>query len=167
MATPWSDDGKTQIRETHAKGLNGDIARQFPYKIERYRAEAAIAFGKAVEKGATDDSVKVGITAAGGKVTRFLGIAVADRTLSGFQGATPGTVPPNRPVQVIFEGDIYVTVSTAVAVGDKLRIASNGNLETGNGDGANSGTAPGRWMSAAAVGEVARLRLYGLQDQSF
>ena len=159
MASPFSS-----VDTSHAIGRHGTIATNFPHKVESYRAEAAIANGLAVQQGATADECKLGAAVGGTPfpATSFLGIATANPTLEA--GSTADSTPAGRRVDVLVEGDIWLTVAADVAVGDDVTITvATGAVGTAAPSATIAGPIKGRWMTAATMGNIARLRLFGEQ----
>lgn len=159
MATPFSS-----IDATHAVGRHGTIARNFPFKVESYRAEADIPNGRAVKQGATADECKLGVNAAAADpfgITSFLGISTDNPTL---EAGDADETPQHRRVDVLVEGDIWLIVATAVGVGDDVTVKkADGTLASAAGSATVGVGVKGRWMTAAAANGLARLRLFGEQ----
>ncbi|QIC52810.1 hypothetical protein AXX01_00074 [Acinetobacter phage LAPP1] len=122
---------------------------------------ATVAYGKGVvrngEKGflaATSTSV----------AADFVGVLVRELNRSYADGATFGA-PVDRPASVLTAGVIWVTVATAVAVGDAayLRVGATqtGDFANAAGTGATLSVAiPGaKFLTAAASGGLAKLSL--------
>ena len=159
MATPFAS-----IDTDHAIGRHGTIAKNFPSEVESYQAEVDIPNGRAVQQGTTADKCKLGVTAASSGtygITSFLGIATDNPTL---EAGDADETPIGRRVDVLVKGDIWLTVATAVAVGDDVTATSlTGALASAAASATIGAGINGRWMTAAAAAGLARLRLYGEQ----
>jgi len=151
---------QTNYTDIQAKAIAGLPATMIPAtEISRTVEGAAIAFGKAVEQGATDKSVKA---FAGGD---YVGIARLDRSASGLTvtdgqvtGRATDAFGVGESARIRTKGDLWVVAAVPVAAGDGVYLTDAGaftNVETDN-------TAiPGaRWdTSTTAVGQLAVVRL--------
>ncbi len=151
---------QTNYPDTQAKAIAGMPATMLPAtEISRTVEGAAIAFGKAVEQGATDKSVKA---FAGGA---YVGLAMLDRAASGLSvtggqvtGRATDAFGVGESARIRTKGDLWVVAAVAVDAGDGVFLTAAGaftNVEAGN-------TAiPGaRWdTSTTAAGQLAAVRL--------
>jgi len=143
-----------------AVGYAGAPATMHGWDADSYivdKAGAVIPFGVAVSiKGnviatGTERSIIIGGTAA-----MFAGVTYRDITMPPIaSGGTEG-YPPGWVAGVMTRGDMWVTVTDAVAVGDVVKFV------TATGVFAAAGTIllpHARWMRGAAAGGLAILRL--------
>lgn len=151
---------QTTYPDTQAAAIAGAPATMLPATdISRTVEGAAVAFGKAVEQGAIDKSVKA---FAGGK---YVGIALLDRSASGLTvtagqvtGRATDAFGVGESARIRTKGDLWVVAAVQVAAGDAVLLTAAGaftNVEAGN-------TAiPGaRWdTSTTAAGQLAVVRL--------
>jgi hypothetical protein len=111
---------------------------------------AGLAFGLAVSQGSGDKGCIIGGTA-------FVGITMADPTLAQAAGITTvDTYAQYDNVAVFVRGDIWVTAEDAVTAGEAVYYSTTyGTL------GHSGGTVieDARWMTSAAAGKLAVLRL--------
>ncbi|MBH1591960.1 DUF2190 family protein [Stenotrophomonas maltophilia] len=151
---------QTNYPDTQPVAIAGAPATMLPAtEISRTVEGAAIAFGKAVEQGATDKSVKA---FAGGK---YVGIAMLDRSASG-RTVTAGQVTGRatdafgvgESARVRTKGDLWVTAAVAVAAGDDVYLTDAGAFTNVATD--NTAILGARWdTSTTAAGQRAVVRL--------
>ncbi len=146
--------------DTQPAAIAGAPATMLPAtEISRTVEGAAIAFGKAVEQGATDKSVK---TFAGGK---YVGIAQLDRSASGLTvvagqvtGRAVDAFGVGESARVRTKGDLWVTAAVAVAAGDAVYLTAAGAFTNVATD--NTAIPGARWdTSTTAAGQLAVVRL--------
>ena len=148
--------------ERHAQAVAGMIADTNSCKVDSMRVQGdpatRIPFGRAVQIGATYDEAQAGVDDA-----TFRGVTVLDKTLNPNQddNYVLGDV-----ASVIYEGDIWVQVEEAVAVGDNASArADNGQFSTraaaaaGGGRPKQVAIKDAIFVTAAGAGEIAILRL--------
>ena len=96
---------------------------------------------------------------------KFLGVVLRDKSINGKSGATDVDEYEEGDIAAVMtQGDVYVTVQSAVSYGDTVTVDSvTGELSSAIASLAGNEhlAVPGRWMSTAATGKIARLRLYG------
>jgi hypothetical protein len=142
--------------ENIGKALPGMPAFEF-WKADSRTCETAagIGFGLAVGKGTADKGAILGAAAASG----FLGISVRDKAVI---NSTADKYAQYGDMSVMYEGDIWVTVGADVNDGDDVSfVASTGVLSSAAASGTQFVIAGARWMTTAASGALARLRLGG------
>lgn len=144
-------------------GYEGQIADTTRCDADTFVADesAGIGFGLAVKKGTNAGECSLGAVAGGDPfhATDFLGVTIRDRTR---EPDANDKYADNSHVAVLFRGDIWVKVPSAVAVGDDVSVnTANGQFSTAAGS-ANQAVIPNaRWMTAAAANGLAVLRLGG------
>lgn len=146
--------------DTQPAAIAGAPATMLPAtEISRTVEGGAIAFGKAVEQGATDKSVKA---FAGGK---YVGIAMLDRSASGLTvtagqvtGRATDAFGVGESARVRTKGDLWVIAAVAVAAGDDVYLTDAGAFTNVATD--NTAIPGARWdTSTTAVGQLAVVRL--------
>lgn len=140
-------------RERMAAAVAGLVANENDFTTDTRICEtvAGIGFGLAVGQGVAD---KGGVL--GGALTGFVGVSVRDVTLV---HDTPDKYARYDNMGVLFRGDIWVAPAVAVAANDPVHYVSATGVFTNTGDiGPIVGA---RWMTSAAEGELAVLRLSG------
>ena len=146
--------------DTQPAAIAGAPATMLPAtEISRTVEGAAIVFGKAVEQGATDKSVKA---FAGGK---YVGIAQLDRSASGLTvvtgqvtGRAIDAFGVGESARVRTKGDLWVTAAVAVAAGDAVYLTAAGAFTNVATD--NTAIPGARWdTSTTAAGQLAVVRL--------
>lgn len=116
---------------------------------------AGIGFGLAVGQGAAARGAVLGAAAAAG----FVGISIRDVVLDPSDG---DAYRQGAGIAVLTEGDIWVVAGGAVAPGDNVVFeAATGILSSLAADATHFAVAGARWMTAAASGGLAVLRLGG------
>ena len=144
---------QSTYNETHAVAVAG-MLHGAKHRVDTRTTEGAagIGFGLACKKGTGDYNATLGIAA-----NDFVGISVKDPTLI---PRDEDKYTAGVPMAVVTDGDIWVTAEAAVADGDNVSAnATTGALSTAGG--ANI-TVPGaRWMTSAAAGGLAIVRLTG------
>lgn len=122
-----------------------------------------IAYGVAVQRGANAGECVIGATGTATALTNFLGVAIATPTrLADVSGAnTSAHYNAGDNLTVLSQGDIWVQVDGAVAVGDDVTVTdATGELGTSAADAAHS-PVPGMWLTAAGDNGIAKVRLFG------
>ncbi|MBD7952708.1 DUF2190 family protein [Stenotrophomonas sp. Sa5BUN4] len=146
--------------DTQPAAIAGAPATMLPAtEISRTIEGAAVAFGKAVEQGATDKSAK---PFAGGN---FVGIALLDRSASGLS-VTAGQVTGRaidafgvgESARIRTKGDVWVVAAVAVDAGDGVYLTDAGAFTNAEAD--NTAISGARWdTSTTAAGQLAVVRL--------
>lgn len=146
--------------DNQAAAIAGAPATMLPAtEISRTVEGAAIAFGKAVEQGATDKSVK---PFAGGN---YVGLAQLDRSTSGLT-VTAGQVTARatdafgvgESARIRTKGDLWVVAAVAVDAGDGVYLTDAGAFTNAEAD--NTAIPGARWdTSTTAAGQLAVVRL--------
>lgn len=146
--------------DTQPAAIAGAPATMLPAtEVSRTVESAAIAFGKAVEQGATDKSVKAFV---GGK---YVGIAMLDRSASGLTvtagqvtGRATDAFGVGESARVRTKGDLWVTAAVAVAAADAVYLTAAGAFTNVATD--NTAIPGARWdTSTTAAGQLAVVRL--------
>lgn len=135
----------------------GMIANMTNYDSDTRTCETAagIGFGLAVGQGTDDKGVILGVSAA----AEFVGITIRDVTLV---HDTADKYAQYDNVNVLTEGDIWVTTGGVVNAGDNVTVAAaTGVLSTAATSGSQFDVAGARWMTSAGNGELAVVRLSG------
>lgn len=143
--------------ETQPVGYNGMIATEVEFEAITGIVEtvAGIGVGKACSQGTADKGVVLGAAAA----TAFMGISVADPTIP---AGNAGLFLETENIPLVNRGEVWVTTGgDVVAGGDVTFDATTGVLSSIAADGSNFTIAGARWMTSAASGALARLRLSG------
>jgi len=146
--------------ETQPAAIAGAPATMLPaIEISRTVEGAAIAFGKAIEQGATDKSVKA---FAGGK---YVGIAMLDRSASGLTvtagqvtGRATDAFGVGESARIRTKGDLWVVASVAVAARDAVYLTAAGAFTNVATD--NTAIPGASWdTSTTAAGQLAVVRI--------
>ena len=148
------------VQNTYASymraGVEGQLASEWGSGLVSdtriVETAAGIGFGRMVSKGT---GVKGAVL--GGALVDMLGVSIKDITLVAQAGQTVDKYQQKDNMAVLQEGDIWVTANSAVTAGlVGTYLAADGTFAP-----AASGVAiPGsRWMTSAASGGVAILRL--------
>ena len=104
--------------ERIGKARNGQIANMHTCDVDPYIVEGAngIGWGVAVQRGSSQNKVKVGIDALS-----FLGIAVLDPTQTESEGG--GTkYPAGSHAGILYRGDMFIAPFEAVRAGDIVTV---------------------------------------------
>lgn len=112
---------QTEYRERILAGVNGMPANTDRLRIKSFELQAgaaAIPFGRAVQRGATDES-KIVIGAGTGA---FVGFTMLDRTL---QASQDDMYVVGDIAGVLQEGEIFVTVEVAVEPGNPVSVRAD------------------------------------------
>lgn len=152
---------QTAYSERITAGVPGMIADQQNADVDTYVCEtsAGVAFGKAVCQGTADK----GATLGGSAAADFLGVSVRDITLIASSATYLDKYEQYQNMGVLSKGDIWVTADGAVNAGDNVTFeTTTGNLGTKGADETHLAVTGGRWMTTAADGGVAILRLSGV-----
>ena len=116
---------------------------------------AGIGFGLAVGQGIAARGAVLGAAAAAG----FVGISVRDVVLDPADG---DIYRQGASIAVLTEGDIWVVTGSAVIPGDNVVFdAATGILSSLPGDASHFAITGARWMTGAANGGLAIVRLGG------
>lgn len=116
---------------------------------------AGIGFGLAVGRGTGVKQAVLGASAA----NRFLGLSIKDSTQI---GTTADTYPRYENMGVMFKGDMWVTVGADVTAGTDVTFSSTtGVLSSAAASGSQFTIAGAVWMTSAASGALAIVRLSG------
>lgn len=148
----------------HAKAYNGMIADTATCDVDTFIADGAggIGFGVGVKRGTNAGDCAVGVVGAGATpfhATDFLGVTVRDRTRA---PDDDDEYADNSHVNVLYRGDIWVTVEDAVALGDAVTVKNSNGVFSATTAAATQAAVPNaRWMTAAAANGLALLRLGG------
>lgn len=115
-----------------------------------------IPFGVAVSQGTGDKGALIG----GASAAVFAGIAIADKTIGNDGGADGYNQYDN--MGVMYRGTIWVTTGGIVTAGADVTFASTtGVLSSAATSGTQFAIAGARWMTSAASGALAKVRLSG------
>ncbi|WP_225768516.1 hypothetical protein [Inquilinus sp. Marseille-Q2685] len=148
---------QTSYSETMRPATAGMIANLTNADADSRIVETAagIGFGLAVGQGAAAKGAVLGAAAAAG----FVGISIRDVVLD---PADNDTYRQGAGIAVLTEGDIWVVTGGAVTAGDAVVFeAATGILSSLPADSTHFAIAGARWMTAAAGGGLAVLRLGG------
>jgi len=116
---------------------------------------AGIGFGLAVGQGTSDNEAKLAPAAA----ADFVGITMRDRTLV---NDSDDLYAQYENMAVMTEGDIWVTTGGVVSAGDNVTfVKSTGVLSSAATSGTQFEITGARWMTSAANGGLAKVRLSG------
>lgn len=116
--------------------------------------EAGIGFGVAVSQGTNDNGALIGAATA----ADFVGVSIRDKTVP------DGTdiYADGANIGVMTRGDIWVTVGGDVVAGEDVTfVATTGVLSSAAISGSQFAITGARWMTSAASGALALLRLGG------
>lgn len=144
---------QSTYNERQPAAVAGMIANMNGSKVDTRIIETAagIGFGLAVSQGSADKGAVIG-----GALADFVGLTVRDVTLV---HATPDKYAQYDNAGIMSEGDMWVTAGAAVSAGDPVHYnATTGALSNTGGSGPVVGA---RWMTSAASGELAVVRLSG------
>ncbi len=139
-------------------GLPGQIANMSDASVDTRNVETSggIGFGLVVGRGSGDFGAVLGAAAS----TDFLGISVRDVTV--LNSASPDKYNQYDNMGVMTEGDMWVTAGGDVNDGDNVTFSSTtGVLSSANTSGTQFAIAGARWMTTAASGKLALVRLTG------
>jgi len=118
---------------------------------------AGIPYGVAVSQGTADNAAVIG----GASAAVFVGISVQDMSVEN-DPANNDEYPRYANMGVLTRGDIWVVTGGIVAAGQDVTFASTtGILSSAATSGTQFAIAGARWMTAAASGALARVRLSG------
>jgi hypothetical protein len=118
---------------------------------------AGIAFGVAVGQGTADRGAVIGAAAAAG----FVGVSVQDMSVEN-DPANSNEYHQLDTMGVITRGDVWVVTGGIVTAGADVTFASTtGILSSAATSGTQFAIAGARWMTGAASGALALLRLSG------
>ncbi len=152
---------QTSYTENISNAREGMLATGTPCVIDAYEVqdEDGIAFGVAVHQGAAAEQVALGGEASATSpfhVTKFLGVTIRDRTRQ------PGDEEYKKGAQanILSQGDIWIRVGGAVTIGADVSFAeATGVLSSAAGSASQAIIPHARWLTAAASGGLAKLRL--------
>lgn len=149
------------VQSTYTENIRpavaGQVANMTAWDGDTRNVETAagIPFGVAVGQGAAAKGAVLGAAAA----EDFVGISIRDVTLDPRDG---DKYRLNANIAVLTEGDIWVVTGGAVAPGDAVSFAGATGVLSAAAAGAGQFVIPGaRWMTAAANGALAIVRLGG------
>jgi hypothetical protein len=137
-------------------GMIADMQEDINLISRTVETAAGIGFGLVVDQG-TDDN---GIVLVSGSTTDPVGVTVRERSVN---PANPDEFSQYDSARVMSKGVIWVTVTDAggVAAGDDvwmtLATGALSNADVGSGGGLQLTGC--RWVSSAANGELAKLRV--------
>lgn len=118
---------------------------------------AGIAFGVAVSQGSADNGAVVG----GASAAVFVGVSVQDMSIEN-DSSNNNEYSQYDVMGVITRGDVWVTTGGIVTAGGDVTFASTtGVLSSAATGGSQFAVAGARWMTGAASGALALLRLSG------
>lgn len=118
---------------------------------------AGIAYGVAVSQGSADAGAVIG----GASAAVFVGISVQDMSVEN-DPANSDEYPRYANMGVMTRGDIWVVTGGIVAAGGDVTFASTtGVLSSAATGGSQFAIAGARWMTSAASGALAKVRLSG------
>ena len=120
---------QTGYKMYHDKELLGQIGDASMRQIDSYVAEAEIAFGIALKRGAKGEAQCLPLDG----ITSFLGIALRDDI------CTSGVYPKGRIVSVMTKGRVVVKTTEAVEAGDKAYVHANGTFNKTSEEGLEIG----------------------------
>ena len=149
---------QSSYSETHVNATAGMVATSLATKIESlvFTGAANGKFGHAVGQGTAAEECVAGVAAA----DKLRGILVQDKTLQPVQNDeyVAGDV-----ASVLFEGDIWVPVESAVAIGQDVTVkASTGQLSSAAASASQFSISGARWMTAQSTANgLAKVRLSG------
>lgn len=143
--------------ENMTRALPGMVANEF-YKADSRTCETAagIAFGVAVSQGSADKGALIGAAAA----ANFVGVSIRDKAV--INDSAADKYAQYGDMNVMYEGDIWVTVGGDVVDGGDVTFSSTtGVLSSAATSGTQFAIAGARWMTTASNGGLAKLRLGG------
>lgn len=136
-----------------APALEGQVADTSPATILSRTVEAAIGFGKAVQKGTKQHCV---VAANAGPVT---GITIRSQA-TGAREANPDVYPANDTAAILTEGAAWVKVDSTVAEGDDVTVTVATGLFGTKAVAAGVIAVPGAvFETGAAANGLARIRV--------
>lgn len=151
MATVQSAYSETIERAV--AGLPADADHHIDTRI--CETAAGIGFGLAVGQGTSDNEAALNPSAN----TDFVGITVRDKTLV---NSSDDLYAQYENMAVMTRGDIWVTTGgDVVAGGDVTFVKSTGVLSSAATSGTQFAITGARWMTTAASGALAKVRLSG------
>jgi len=146
--------------ETHPIAQSGMAAcADFSADTRICETVAGIGFGLAVSQGSADKGALIG----GASAAVFVGVTISDKSIDNTDntGAADGYRRYDN-MGVMYRGDIWVTTGGIVTAGGDVTFASTtGVLSSAAASGTQFAIAGARWMTAAASGALAKLRLGG------
>jgi hypothetical protein len=148
---------QSTYEERIAQAVAGQVANETDWSADtgNCETEAGIGFGVVVGQGAADKGVVLGAATAAG----FRGVSLRDVTLPPSQ---VDKYAKGQNVGILNRGDIWVTVGAAVQAGENATfVATTGVLSSAASSGSQFEIAGARWMTSAAPGGLAMLRLSG------
>ena len=159
MATVRAADSYT---EGLKKAVNGQIADMATYDADAYVNESATAiqFGRAVQRGVSDNECKPGIAAG-----KFVGVSVKDPTRAPDDS---DSYAQYSHVIAAYRGDIWVEVEAgqAVAAGaDVSADAATGALSSAAAGAGQIAIAGARWLTSVGAADTDRLAIVRLTGE--
>ena len=145
---------QTDYPDTIGRAYNGMVATSTPTSIDAYvmEGDTAVGWGVAVQLGSGEGKCKAGMAA-----NKFVGVTVKDPNRS---PSDDDTYTKGAHASLMYRGDIWVEVEGAVVVGgDVVAATATGKLSSAAADATHIKIDGARWMTAAANGKLARLRL--------
>lgn len=155
---------QSSYAKKHSEGYEGQVATTATCDVSTFVADgtAGIGFGLAVKRGTNAGDCALGAVAAAATpfhATDFLGVSVRDRTRDPVDA---DKYKDNAHVDVLYRGDVYVKVESAVALGDDVTVDTSTGKFSSAAAAADQAVIPNaRWMTAAGAGALAILRLGG------
>lgn len=151
---------QTSYSERIADAREGMIANMSTAEIVTGEVETSggIGFGLAVYQGTAADQIELGGVAGANPflASKFLGVTVRDRT----RAPDDDEYKQGANAAVLVRGDIWVKVEAAVTVGADVSFKeTTGQFSTASGSATQAVVPRARWMTAAAAGGLAVLRL--------
>lgn len=130
----------------------GQVADTSPTVILSRTVDADIGFGKAVQKGAKQHSVKAAVDAVHGITVRS--------QATGARAASPDVYPANDTAAIITQGPIWVKVDSTVVEGDDVTVTVATGLFGTKAVAAGVIAVPGAvFDTGAAANGLARIRI--------
>lgn len=148
---------QTTYAETLKPGKAGMVANMTDWDADTLIVEtdAGIGFGLAVGQGTDPKQAVIGAASA----AAFRGISVRDVTL---ESTDEDKYADGKNMAVLTRGDIWVVTGGDVTAGaDVTFAAATGVLSSAAAGGSQFTIAGARWMTTAASGELAIVRLRG------
>lgn len=140
---------------TQRAGLEGQFASEWGSALVSetrvVEGTAGIGFGRVVSLGTAHKGAVLG-----GAIANVLGVSIRDIALVAQPGQTVDLYQNGNNMGVMNEGDMWVTVLTAVTEGNVVTYSTT----TGQFAASGGTNLPGsRWLTTAASGGIAAMRL--------
>ncbi len=139
-----------------SEAVEGMIANTSTCDVDSLVVEDTDGFGWGVacQQGTADNGVKIGIATG-----KFRGVSVRDRTQDPDHS---DKYPKGETAGILWRGDVWVKAEAAVAIGEDVTAkTTTGALSSKVAGTTQIAISGARWMTAAAAGKLARLRLAG------